>query len=77
MSKKLSSPSESLFAEAAAERAEDGSAEDCRIFPVWPFCVNVNTSDAISGMKRSMELGHVFPVTFDAAVRGIGGMPDR
>jgi hypothetical protein len=49
MSKKLSSPSESLFAEAAAERAEDGSAEDCRIFPVWPFCVNVNTSDAISG----------------------------
>jgi hypothetical protein len=46
MSKKLSSPSESLFAEAAAERAEDGSAEDCHIFPVWPFCVNVNTSDA-------------------------------
>jgi len=28
-------------------------------------------------MKRSMELGHVFPVTFGAAVRGIGGMPDR
>ena len=23
------------------------------------------------------ELGHVFPVTFGAAVRGIGGMPDR
>jgi hypothetical protein len=35
MSKKLSSPSESLFAEAAAERAEDGSAEDFRIFPKW------------------------------------------
>ena len=28
-------------------------------------------------MKRSMELGHVFLVTFGAAVRGIGGMPDR
>jgi hypothetical protein len=28
-------------------------------------------------MKRSMELRHVFPVTFGAAVRGIGGVPDR
>jgi hypothetical protein len=33
--------------------------------------------DLGEGMKRSMELGHVFPVTFGAAVRGIGGMPDR
>ena len=28
-------------------------------------------------MKRSMELGHVFPVTFGAAVRCINGMLDR
>ena len=30
-----------------------------------------------SCMKRSMELGHVFLVTFGVAVRRIGGMPDR
>jgi hypothetical protein len=34
-------------------------------------------SNSCTGMKRSMELRHVFLVTFVAAVGGIGGMPDR
>jgi hypothetical protein len=55
MSKKLSSPSESLFAEAAAERAEDGSAEDCRIFPNWTLSVIAATLSRTSWIYFSTD----------------------